>query len=512
MPQIDSPILIKMPINRLKLNFISNICGQIWSGLMIFAFTPIYIRFVGIESYGLFGFYVMVQGSIQVLDLGMTQTMNREMARYSAVPDKAGETRDFVRTMEVCYWIIGIVIGVILWIVSPMIAKDWIRAESITIKTVQNIIMIMSIVLTLQWPISLYHGGLLGLQRHPELNVLKMCMSTLSGGGAVIILWLVSPTIMAFFIWQIVVTILHLFLSKLLLQRNLPMCLRKSKFSFELIQNVWHFAAGMSGITISAIILTQLDKIILSKMLTLKIFGYYSLASTLGSGLLMFITPVFNTIYPRLSYLVALGDQAKLKHAYHLGSQVMAVLILPLALTISYFSFDILFLWTSSREIAQYASNIVSVLIIGTALNGLMNLPYALQLANGWTSIGLKINTFFIIIFIPMIYFLTRTYGPIGAASVWVILNGLYMIIGVPLTHQKLLKGESWEWFSGDIFVTLVATFVATFIARQIFVSPMVPFVAILNLGITFIFVYSVGVLATPVTRSWALNRFLKKR
>ena len=64
----------------------------------------------------------------------------------------------------------------------------------------------------------------------------------------------------------------------------------------------------------------------------------------------------------------------------------MAVLVLPVAAVIAFFSFDILLLWTGSTKTASVASPIVSVLVIGMALNALMTLPYALQLSHGWTS------------------------------------------------------------------------------------------------------------------------------
>ena len=55
----------------------------------------------------------MLQAVLQVLDLGMGPTMNREMARYSVQPDKAEEARDFARTLEAGYWVIGASAGLL---------------------------------------------------------------------------------------------------------------------------------------------------------------------------------------------------------------------------------------------------------------------------------------------------------------------------------------------------------------------------------------------------------------
>ena len=66
----------------------------------------------------------------------------------------------------------------------------------------------------------------------------------------------------------------------------------------------------------------------------------------------------------------------------------MSVLILPVAIVIALFSYEIILLWTQNPTIARELISLVSILICGTALNGLMNLPYALQLAFGWTRLS----------------------------------------------------------------------------------------------------------------------------
>jgi O-antigen/teichoic acid export membrane protein len=115
-------------MTRLQLNLLSNFAGQGWAALMSLAFVPLYIKFLGIEAYGLIGFYAMLQAAIQILDLGLTQTMNREMARYSALPEKSSEARHFVRTLEIGYWAIGIFVGAVVLVISPFIASHWIKS------------------------------------------------------------------------------------------------------------------------------------------------------------------------------------------------------------------------------------------------------------------------------------------------------------------------------------------------------------------------------------------------
>ena len=502
-------------MSRVKTNFFANLAGSGWTALVGLACTPLYIHFMGMEAYGLIGFYLMLQGVIQILDLGLSPTMNREMARYSVLQGKTGEARDFVRTLEVGYWAIGILIGCAVWLTAPHIASHWIKSGNIPTSEVRRAVAIMGALTALQWPLSFYQGGLLGLQRQVLHNGITIGTATLSGGGALLVLWLVSPTVSAFFTWQIAVSLLQAAATTFALWRCLPGSGRAARFDPCITRHIWRFAAGMSGITITALVLMQLDKVILSKMLTLEIFGYYILAGMVGNGLSgLLIAPMFNTVFPRFSALVAEGDEKSLLEMYHGSTQVMAVMILPAAAVIAFFSREIMVLWTGSPEIANNTALIVSILVAGTALNGLMNLPYALQLSHGWTRIGLAINIVFIVTLVPAIVFTTKRFGAAGAASVWLALNAIYMIVGVPLTHRRLLKGEASRWFTKDVGIPLAGSLIIAGSARMIFpvfesTSRLLPVSLLL---LVFVLTAAGAAMCTPATRDFIFHSILGRK
>jgi hypothetical protein len=95
-------------MTQYKSNLFANFAGSGVAALLQLAFIPFYIKFLGIEAYGLIGFYIMLQAVLQLLDLGLGPTMNREMAQYSVQPDMVREARDFTRTLDIGYWILGI--------------------------------------------------------------------------------------------------------------------------------------------------------------------------------------------------------------------------------------------------------------------------------------------------------------------------------------------------------------------------------------------------------------------
>jgi O-antigen/teichoic acid export membrane protein len=500
-------------MTRYKSNLFANFAGSGVAALLQLAFIPFYIKFLGIEAYGLIGFYIMLQAVLQVLDLGLGPTMNREMARYSVQPEKAGEARDFTRTLEIGYWILGISAGAAIAAAAPLIATRWVNIGTLPLPVVVRSLMLMGGLASLQLPLVFYQGGLMGLQRQVLLNAVKIAMAVTGSGGAVLILWLVSPTITAFLWWQLVVAALQAVVLWWSLWHSLPVADHSPSFSPALLRNVWRFAAGMSGITVSTIILTQLDKIILSRLLPLKSFGYYTLATAVGSGLYVLIIPVFNATFPRLSAMVAAQDENGVRELYHLGSQLMAVLILPVASIVAFFSYDVLMVWTGNAEAARNTATIVSFLIAGTAMNGLMSLPYALQLANGWTRLGLAITVCLIFTMVPVIVFASLRYGPVGAASAWALLNLIYMGVGVPLTHARFLRGEARRWFLVDVALPLAVSVVAVGIARWVLrIDPSQRFSSTVVLGGVLLIVASMATLASPMLRKWIGDQWKERK
>src|SRR5262249_42952659 len=158
--------------------------------LMSLVFLPLYVKLLGIEAYGVLGFFFSLLALLSVLDAGLSTTLNRGLAQSLTVPGASQEARDLVRTLEVVYWSVGLLIALLLIAVAPFIAGYWLNSREVSVETVTQAGVMMGVVTALQWPSSLYTGGLLGLQRQVLLNVITGSVVVLQNVGAVLILWL----------------------------------------------------------------------------------------------------------------------------------------------------------------------------------------------------------------------------------------------------------------------------------------------------------------------------------
>ena len=453
-------------ISQLQVNLAANFAGRMWGALIGLIFVPVYVRYLGIESYGLVGFFAALQATAQVLDFGLAATLNRELARLSALPDRRGDARDFVRTLEVGYWGVGAVLALVTWALAPLLAGQWIQAEGVPLSTVENAVRAMAVVLGLQWPLGIYYGGLMGLQRQARANALRIGMTTLAAVGAAAVLARISSDIETFFLWQGIAAAGHLALAVVLLWRTLPASDHRPRFSWSMLKGSWKFAAGMTGITITAVIATQLDKVLLSGLLSLEMFGYYSLAAVLAGGLRVISAPMFDALFPRFSALIALGDEPSLRSLYHRSAQLMSMLTVPLTAVLSLFAYEIVNVWTGSELTAERTAPVLALLALGTGVNGLWVMPYALQLASGWTSLAFGLNAALIAALVPALVFLTPRYGSVGAASAWAIFNAVGLLVASVLTHRRVLRGDWLPWGWHDVCLPLLGTLVVVLIVR----------------------------------------------
>jgi O-antigen/teichoic acid export membrane protein len=438
-------------VSLLQKNIAANFLGSLCNAVLGLIFIPIYIHFLGMEAYGLIGFYVALESIFFMLELGLGRTLNREIARLSVLENKAQEMRDLLRTLEVPFWSVGLIIGGTVIVLAPFCAHHWLKLQNLAPVTVERTIMIMGVALALQWPFALYSGGLQGLQKQVMFNALVVFAALCRGFGAVFILWRISSTVDAFYIWQVFISAGQTCMTAFFLWHNLPVHAARPTFRTDLLRQIWGFALGVSGISILGTILTQLDKVILSRMLSLEAFGYYTLAYTLAACLYRFITPIAIAAYPHFTGLISADDMEQLMKKYHQCAQVLSVLLIPAALIIAFFSKEIILLWTQNGTIAESTYRIASVLSIGTALNGLMHTPYILQLASGWTQLAFYSNLAAVLVLAPLIFLFTNWFGALGAAAVWVILNSAYIFLSIPLMHRRLLPSEKMRWYREDV-------------------------------------------------------------
>ena len=435
----------------LKHNVIANFIGQGWTALMGLAFIPLYIKYLGVEAYGLIGFYAVMQAWLTLFDMGITQTLNREMARFRAGAHTSQSIHNLLRSLEIISGVLALVICFLVLLASHYIANHWLKARILNADEIAVAVSLMGVVISMRFIEGIYKGALMGLQKQVAVNVVNVIIATMRYGGVVVVLAFYKLSIEAFFVWQVFSSLLSVLLLIFLVYKTLPKASIRPQFSKYVILDIARFASGMMGITFLALLLTQIDKVLLSKLITLEEYGYYTLAAAVAGGLALITVPITQAIYPKLVEYISQEKQDELVRIYHQGSQLVSLLLAPISMMLIFFAHDIIFLWSGDALLADKVSPILIPLVIGSFLNCLVWMPYQLQLAYGWTGFAIKVNTVAVILLVPAIFLVAPRYGAVGAAWIWALLNFGYVTVGMHFMYKKLLQNEKWAWYWNDI-------------------------------------------------------------
>lgn len=499
----------------LKKNVIANFVGQGWAALMAIAFVPVYIDYLGLEAYGLIGFFTMLQVWLSILDAGLSPTLGREMARYRGGLHNIVSIHGLLQSMQWVFLGISVIIVLITCSLSPWLSTNWLSFKSLDINTVQEALNISAIVIATRLFSGLYRSAILGLQNQVGLNLINIAFATLKGLGVVLALKYISPTVKTFFIYQAIISLIEAIILRQYLLHLIPKPQVKQKLSFGPLKEVKNFAGGMFAVTLLATFLTQADKLILSKLLPLSDFGKYALASLVASSVTIVFQPLSNAIRPKLAELVASDNVNEIAERYHNISQLYTILVVPVGTVMCIFSAHILLLWTRNWEITQDTSIYLSLLSIGYLLNGLMNAPYALQLAYGQTRYAVVSNFLGAVLLVPSLIIFINLFGTIAAPVIWILLNLGYFSITVPIMHKKLLKNEMHKWYWTDTLLPSIYTIIPLYLLYVITPKPALdkPLLSLFVIAASIVLSYSIVLSATGTGRKviQSLIRTLKK-
>jgi O-antigen/teichoic acid export membrane protein len=183
--------------------------------------------------------------------------------------------------------------------------------------------------------------------------------------------------------------------------------------------------------------------------------------------------------------------------------------MIPAALVIAGFSEQIIYLWSGNISLAIKVAPLLALLALGTLCNGLMQVPYMLQLANGWTSLAIGINVVAMTIMIPAILWAVPHFGAFGAACVWFGINAIYVLIGIHYMHRRLLLGEKWNWYKNTVFKPLIVGAITVLVLRKWMPMPEDRGLLTVVIGSISFLTMSAVMSVVPVTQEFLLFHLL---
>jgi O-antigen/teichoic acid export membrane protein len=428
----------------IKNNIAANLTAGVWTTLLTAAITPLQVNLLGIESYGLIGFIATLQIVFSAFDLGLSSTLTREIASDSS----HGKARsiDLIRTATAIYWSFSLLVSIVLVALTSSISESWFKAQTMSALQLEKSIYIIILFLALRWPVALYTGIMSGLQKMVVINIIKISIVSvrLLGGIAVILAW---RNIESFLLWTAFSALIEVVAYYLVCQRYWQFALWKPKIHLGAIKAVWGFSLSMSVISILALFISQLDRILVSRLETLNEFGYYTLAFNTAAITSLVISAVSTAMLPSFSAWQAKPVISVLQSRYLHAMNVTLYLVGGASFALIFFGKLVLALWIG-HDAAAGAFLPLALLAAGFWLNAAVSNAYSVAVALGKPNLPLMVSAASAIPYAAILYWLISHYGITGAAMGWLLLNACYVIILIPLVHRKLLSLPTFIWLA----------------------------------------------------------------
>lgn len=434
-------------MGRLKANIIFNFLGSAWLGVLTLAVTPVQVHYLGVEAFGFVGLITILQVLLGSLDLGIAATVTKIVS--SDHSDQRKDSANALNTASTVYWCVAFLIALLLWTNSTRVATFWLSSSQLDPSTVTLGIQIIAAYLGLRWPVAFYSGVISGLQRMDALNIIKASVSTLRLVGGVVVLFF-QPDLLAFLVWFAISSAVELMAYAAVTYRVLPTLRLYPYFSFASFKNIWRYSVAMNLIALTALVLSQADRLAVTKFLSLEYLGYYSIAYNASIAISLIQSAINNASFPAFSHSYSSGEDAELLSRYNKASQLMSVVVALPCFALVFFGHEVLSVWINAK-VADEASITMAWLAMGFFLNAVVSNASMVAVACGQPNLPLKVNLFALIVYLPALYWLVHTYGLSGAAAAYAGLNAYYVFSLVPLVQARVIRQSFGIWFRQNL-------------------------------------------------------------
>ena len=451
-------------------NTISNYLGQGYAIVVAAIITPFYLQYLGAEAFGLVGFFMVLQNLLNLLDMGLSATLVRQVAYARGQVNGFERFQNLLKSFELIFFALSVIVAMSIFFGRNWLSHNWIKSSVLSYEHVAYCISIMGLIIGMRFFSTLYRGGVIGFEDQVWINKFGIIINSLKYIGSFLVLVYVSNDIGNFFEYNLVIGFVEVTLLGRRFYLNLPPFdspVTWLEIDWGVFREGLPFTLGIAYTSTILIIITQFDKLLLSGFLSLEYFGYFSLIALIAGAVISLSTPVFMAFAPRMTMLVSGGKVKEMVGVYVNMTQVTTWISFSSAVLIGVFSREILFSLTGNEKSFVWGREILFWYALGSGVFVLGTFQYYLQNALGVLRLHIIGLTLAFFIQAPLIYLVTAKYGALGAARLWFVFSLIWFLGWTAVVHGRLVPGFHLKWLVKDILPMLFYILALSFLVRM---------------------------------------------
>jgi len=439
--------LKKKLIKNTSVNYLSTF---ITAGLG-FVLFPFILKNIGSELYGLYILIIAFSGYLSLMEGGVGTATVKFISQHLAKNEKK-EINEIVINSLIYYIFIGFSIAVFLILIA-LFFIGFLKIPNEYLTLTKNTLFFTSILVFINWPLSLFRKVLEGKQRYTITSGLTAVFAIIRFLLIVLCLRRSNNVLLFLIIINFSVQILQNLIFAIYAFRNTDFLkLDFSLVSKKIFKKIFGFSWALFVLQICGIIVYNTDKIIISIFLPISSMVLYEACFRIHNFIRMVNGLASSAVIPAASSLNAKGNFAKLNELFFKGSKYATIIVLPLTITTIIFSKYIVEYWLGPEYssivfpmqlfISYWALN-CSFALGGSVLVAIDKIKYML-----WYSVGGAVGNLILSLILV-------SYMKNFVAVIWGTVIPYY--IGYPIFlffFLKLMKISFNEFFKKVISVT----------------------------------------------------------
>lgn len=442
-------------MSKLSRNILYNLTGQSLLLALSFVATRVTYRQLGDEALGLiYAGYMLNTVLVSALVAGLSRTVVREIAHN--LKHNAPYVDALIRTANLLFWAAYALFVLFTWLLIPWIVEHWLNIHTMDITLAIRSMRMMMAGSLLGIVTPFYSAIAYGNENTGISNIADVTTAVLRQIGTLIVISLGADLFMTT-AWIAFSFFVALPIYWVGLQRFVA---SKVLFSFgwsrQVLRESAGFASGMLLVSMTNVIQGQLDKIVISRLLPVGVFGYYTFASNTAQRAGAVRSAIGMAAMPSFSAQVATGDLDALRAQYFKVQDLLSIATVPLYALVA-FSFPILLQLIFSPAVAASLGPTAALLVFATFLSSIISGAYNLAIAQGRSRLIAQTSLVALAISIPVSILLISWFGLAGAGFSLIVYWLYWFIDLMPRVYRQCLDLSSREWF-GYLSRLLLAT------------------------------------------------------
>jgi len=427
--------MIKVIKSKLKDTTIKNIISNYFAygitGLFSILIIPYYLSLFGIKEWGIIAVATSVQAMLTIFDLGLAQVMPSYISRSTKLEEKYKAYRIF----STIYLIIGTIAFLFAQVFVKLYIDNWIIINDSKKIVVEVVLRISIIQFFFQYLNGVNVGYWYGTQRITLINKRLILFFFLKHISAILLIRIFGSHPLYYMLPFVLFTFID-YLSAVYLLRSEGSDFKKIKIGFDDYKEIFKKNIGLCIAISLGLIVTQVDKFVLTKNIPINKYGIYTLTYAMAMGILQLYLPVINALLPKV---------VESERDNHYDSGISFVLkyfhfftIVPLILLII-FSKNLLFLWTHNVQIAEEGEMSLRLLLTYVLFNIAVSINYLKFLAKNSFKKIFIINASALVACCLLIIIFNKSLGIMLGGAFW-ITYGIIQFFGFLFFKEKPKK------------------------------------------------------------------------